>query len=103
MVALTVNVFKRMRVKFALFDFETERVDLEISLAIPSKVAVMFSFVRTIVFQIPSILRLRYKGCMPLLLVVLALWNTGVHISIANSSDKAANVEAVLENHHIRF
>jgi len=49
-VILKVNVFERMRARFALFGFKIERVDLEISLVTLSKVVVMFGFVRTIAF-----------------------------------------------------
>ena len=73
MVALAVDAFERVRARFVLFGFETERVDLEIGLAVPSKVAVIFSFVRTIAFQTSSTLKLACKGCVPLLLTVLVL------------------------------
>jgi len=37
-----------MRVQFALFGFEVERVDLEVCLVTPGKIVVMFDFIRTI-------------------------------------------------------
>jgi len=37
-----------MRVWFALFGFEAERVDLEVCLIIPDEIVMMFDFMRTI-------------------------------------------------------
>jgi len=47
-VTLAVNIFERMRAWFVLFSFKVERVNLEISLATPGEVVVMFNFVRTV-------------------------------------------------------
>ena len=96
-VTLTVDVFERMRARFALFGFETGRVDLEISLVTPSKVVVMFGFVRTVAFQISSILKSACKDYMPPLLAVFALQNTRVHVSTVNGSDKVTNVEVAID------
>ena len=48
MVTLAIDIFEQMGTQFALFGFKTGRVYLEICLAIPGKVAVMFNLMRAI-------------------------------------------------------
>jgi len=42
------DIFERIRGQFALFSFKAGRVNLEISLATPGEVVVMFNLVRTV-------------------------------------------------------
>ena len=48
-VTLVVDTFERVGTQFALFGFEIERVDLEVFLAIPGKMVVVFDLMRAIV------------------------------------------------------
>jgi len=45
MITLTVDTLEGVRVWFILFGFKLRRVGLEISLAAPHEVAVMFGFI----------------------------------------------------------
>ena len=45
MVTLTVDTFERVGAWFILFGFETGRVNLEVHLATPGKMAVIFDFI----------------------------------------------------------
>jgi len=58
-VALAVDVFEEMEVRFILFGFKTRGVSLEVSFAAPGKVMMMFCFMRAIAFQAPSPLKTR--------------------------------------------
>jgi len=49
MIILAVDTFERVGAWFVLFGFETERVDLEVCLAIPGEIVVVFDLVRAIV------------------------------------------------------
>ena len=49
MVTLVVDTFERVGTQFALFGFEIKRVDLEVFLAIPGKMVVVFDLMRAIV------------------------------------------------------
>jgi len=51
-VTFAVDTFKRMWAQFALFSFEIERVNLEVGLAIPGEVAMMFNLVWPIALKI---------------------------------------------------
>jgi len=48
-VTLAVDTFERVGAWFALFGFETERVGLEVCLATPDKMVVVFNLMRAIV------------------------------------------------------
>ena len=50
MGALVVDTVEGVRARFALFGFETRGVSLEISLAAPGKVVVVFGLMGTIAF-----------------------------------------------------
>ena len=62
-----------MRAGFALFSFETWRVDLEIHFTASDKVAVIFDLIRSIALNVLRVLSLTSKHGMSLLLVVLIL------------------------------
>ena len=72
-VTLAVDTFEKVEAWFALFGFEIERIDLEVGLAIPDKVVIIFNLVRLITLKILGILYIICKGGMPPLPVVLAL------------------------------
>ena len=49
MIALVVDTFEEVRIRHVLFSLEVWRIDLEVGLAAPSKVLVVFDFVRAII------------------------------------------------------
>ena len=57
MVTLTVNIFERMWAWFTLFSFETGRVNLEVGLATPGKVAIMFKLVQPVALLVGDMQR----------------------------------------------
>jgi len=55
-VTLVIDIFERMQAQFAQFSFEMERVNLEVGLATPGKVVMMFDLVRPITLKALSTL-----------------------------------------------
>jgi len=53
--------------------------------------------VRAITFQASHILKSICEGGVTLLPTILALWNTRVHISLSDSHDITANIEALVD------
>ena len=49
MIALVVDTFEEVRARHVLFSLEVWRIDLEVGLAVLSKVSVVFDFVRAII------------------------------------------------------
>jgi len=60
-------------------------------------VAVMFDFVRAITFQASCTLKSTCEGGMTSLPIILALWDTRVHIGPSGSHDITADIEALVD------
>jgi len=73
MIVLAVDTFEEVRVRLALFGFETQRIDLKVGLVAPSEVAVVFNFVRAITFQASHTLKSTCKDSVIPLPTILAL------------------------------
>jgi len=70
--------------------FPIRRIHLEVHLVIPSKLAMVFSFITLDIFQILS---LASKHCMLLFLAVFVLGDARVHVHALNSGDVASYIE----------
>jgi len=73
MIALAVDIFEGVRARLTLFGLETQRIDLEVGLAVLDEVVVVFDFVRAITFQASRTLKLTCKGGVTSLPTILAL------------------------------
>ena len=91
MITFTVQAFEYMRAWFPLFGFKTWRVGLEVHFTAPSKVAMMFSLVRSITFNTT------YKIGVSLFLAILALENTRVYVSTSYSSNVTSYIEVSID------
>jgi len=83
--------------EFALFSFETWRVNLEIHFTASDKVEVIFDLIRSIALNVLRVLSLTSKHGMSLLLVVLALGNIRIYVCISNSGDIASHIEGSID------
>jgi len=95
-ITLVVDILEGVRAWFALFGFKPRRVNLKISLVAPDKVVMVFGFMWTVALQTSCILKTANKDVIPLP-VIFALRDTRIHISPSDGSNKAADVEAVID------
>ena len=102
-IAFAVNVFECIQAWFTLLCFQTGRIHLEVSLAIPSKVVVVFGFLWTIAFDTSWSLEMTSKCHVPPLLVVLALWDARVYIGTLNWYNKACYIKTSIDNFHSQW
>ena len=70
--------------------FPIRRIHLEVHLAVPSKLAIVFSFMQSITLDIFQILSLASKHCILLFPAVFVLGDAGVHVHTLNSGDVAS-------------
>ena len=71
-VTLTVNILESMRARFILFGFKSRWVQLEVHLAIPGKLTVMFGLMETIALDILGLLySIRKDQVAPLLAILI--------------------------------
>jgi len=94
MFSLTINTLEYIEVEISFLGLQTQRVNLVVYLTASSKLAMMLQLVRAIIFDTLGSLNLTEPHCMPLLPVVLALWNTSIHVYTSNCCDKASNIKA---------
>ena len=80
--------------KVLFFCFKSRRICFFICFAAPSKFLVIFWLVRTIALDILRFLDSVGKYCMTPLPAVFTLGNAWIHVSIPNSSNILANIEA---------
>ena len=102
MIALAVDTFEGVRARLTLFGFEVQRINLEVGLTTPDKVAVVFNFVRAVTFQASCTLKLTCEGVtceggVTPLPTILVLWDTRVHIGLSDSYNITADVEALVD------
>jgi len=96
MITLAVDALEGVRAWFVLFSFKMRGVDLEISLKVPDKVVVVFGFIWTIALQISHILKVASRGSVTSLPAIFVLRDTRIYVGLFDSSNKAANVEAAI-------
>ena len=82
-----------MRAWFVLFDFQLGRIYFEVHLVVPSKLAIVFSFIQSIILDIFQILSLARKHSMLLFPAVFVLRDARAHVHTLNSSDIASYIK----------
>ena len=97
MITLIVDALEGVRAWFTLFRFKMRGVDLEISLAALGKVVVVFGFIWTIALQTFCTLKIASKDSIISLPAIFALRDTRIHVGPSDSSNKAANVKAAID------
>jgi len=93
-IASTIGAFEWVREWYTLFGLKSQRVCFFVSFATPSKLTMMFEFMRTIVFNIFDLLSSIQKDSMFPLPAILILENTRVYVCTSDSGNIAFYVEA---------
>jgi len=79
-----------------LLSFEVRNIHLKACLVTLGEIMVIFNFVQSIIFNALRILEIAGKYGMTPLLAILALEYIWVHTSTINSSNKASNIKAFI-------
>jgi len=90
----TVDVLEGVKTVFSFLHLKSWEVSLEVHLAIPCHVSMVFNLVRTITFDVFNTICMAYKDSMALFPAVFALGNARVHICFINSYNVAFYVKA---------
>ena len=93
-LALIVRAFEQVRVRFALQNFKSWGISFIVCFVTPCKLVVMFRLVGTIALDTFCLSDSVQKYWVFPLLVILALRNAWVHVSISNNGNVAFYIEA---------
>ena len=94
MITLTVGAFEGVMVQFTLLGLKSWGISFFISFAIPGKVMMMFSFMRTVTLNTFGLLDSTWVHWMSPL---LALGNTRIHICTSDNGDIASDIKAPVD------
>jgi len=86
-----------MGTQFPFLCFQPWRIDFDIGLAAPPKVAMIFRLVEIIVFDVLGPLNSTRECCMTPFPTIFTLWNIWVHVSSLNGCDIPSNIETSVD------
>ena len=87
MVTLAINTFETIRIRFSLFSLKYWWIYFEIYFTSPSKMLIMFDFIRIIAFDILWFMSIIQDGGIFLFSTIFTLWNTQVYVCSINYSN----------------
>ena len=93
-----IEVLKHVRARIALLSFELRRIWFGVSFTTPSKLTMMFSYMRAIAFYTFGSLDIAYPCWMTPLPTILALRNTRIHVGALHCCDDTSYIETSVNN-----
>jgi len=93
-----VKALERIRARVTLLSFELRRVQFGISFTIPSKLVMIFSQMRAILFYIFGSLDTAYPCQMTPLPTILALRDTRIHVGTTHCCNNTSYIETSVNN-----
>jgi len=99
MISFTIGALERMRARFALLGFKSRRISFIVSLAIPTKLSMMFQLVRAVAFNAFCSLNPARQGGMSPFPAILTKQDARVHVCTSDSGDEVSYVETPVNKH----
>ena len=109
MVTLAINTFETIRIRFSLFSLKYWWIYFEIYFTSPSKMLIMFDFIRIIAFDILWFMSIIQDGGIFLFSTIFTLWNTQVYVCSINHSNityvrnRPATEPVTLKVHNVKL
>jgi len=96
MISFVIHAFENVRTWLTIFGCRT--ISFLILHATSCFLSVVFSSMGSVVLGVPGDIRMTTKCRMSPLPIVLALWNTWIHIGTFDNSDKTSNIEMTIDD-----
>jgi len=96
MISFAIHAFEDVRTWLTIFGHQT--ISFLILHATPHFLSVVFSSMGSIALGASGYMRAATKCQMFSLPIVLALWNTWVHVGTFDGSDEVSNVETIIDD-----
>ena len=103
MISFTVGTLEGVGARIAFFGFKSRRVNFVVSFTTPTKLPVVFQFVRTVALYTLGSLNATWEGWMSPLPAVLALENFRIHVCASNCRNVVTYIEASIDEHFSIF
>ena len=103
MVSFAVGTLEGVGARIAFLGFQSRWIDFAVSFTTPTKLPVVFRFVRTIALYTFRSLNVTREGRMTPLPAVLALGNSQIHICASNCCNVVTYIEASIDEHFSIF
>ena len=97
-VIFAIKTLEGMWTQFLLLSFKTRKVCFEVGFAVPTKVIVVFGFVRSITFYTLRPLKVAHEHGVTLLPAIFTLWDAKIHISSSYRSNETFYIKALVND-----